>query len=70
MGTPAAAMRVRAVVFTPMASIASAGGPMKAMPALSRARASSARSERKPYPGWTASAPVFFAASTIFSTAR
>jgi hypothetical protein len=60
----------RAVVFTPMASMDAAGGPMKVMPAASTARASSAFSERNPYPGWIASAPVFFAASITFSMAR
>ena len=60
----------RAVVFAPIASIDSAVGPMNVMPAASTARASSARSEKNPYPGWIASAPVFFAASITFSTTR
>ena len=32
--------------------------PMKVIPAASQALAKSAFSDRKPYPGWTASAPV------------
>ncbi len=48
VGTPAACMFRRAVVFTPMASIDSARGPMKVMPADSTARANSAFSERNP----------------------
>ena len=63
-------MLQRAVVFTPMASIDAGGGPTKVIRAASRARASSAFSERKPYPGWTASAPVRLAAPTILSTER
>ena len=70
MGTPTAFMFRRAVVFTPMASIDEAGGPMNVRPAASTARASSAFSDKNPYPGWIASAPVFFAASITFSTER
>ena len=70
VGTPAAAMFWRAVVFTPMASIDSGRGPMKTIPARSRARANSAFSERNPYPGCTASAPVAWAAATMRSMSR
>ena len=48
IGTPAAFISSRALVFEPIASIASAGGPMKAMPASSQARANGAFSARKP----------------------
>ena len=41
------------------------GGPMKVMPAVSQARAKSAFSERKPYPGWMASTPRRRARSTM-----
>ena len=47
-GTPALIMLVRAWVFSPIASIALAGGPMKVMPALSQARTNFAFSDRKP----------------------
>src|SRR3954467_9698108 len=42
IGTPASFMISRARVFEPMASIASAGGPMNLMPASSPARAKAA----------------------------
>ena len=58
------------VILSPMASMAPTGGPMKATPASASARANSARSERKPYPGCTASAPVSRQASTIRSISR
>ncbi len=47
-GTPAAIMFRRACVFSPMASMALAGGPMKVSPAWSQARTKAAFSERKP----------------------
>jgi hypothetical protein len=47
-GTPASRMRRRALVLSPMASIAEAGGPRKMSPAFCTASANSARSERKP----------------------
>jgi hypothetical protein len=48
IGTPASRMISRALVFEPMASIASGGGPMKTIPASSQARAKAAFSARKP----------------------
>src|SRR5438046_1546417 len=39
IGTPAARIRARAVVFVPIASIASGGGPIQTRPAASTARA-------------------------------
>ena len=47
-GTPAAAMRCRAPIFEPIASIAAGGGPIQTMPAASQARAKAAFSARKP----------------------
>ena len=43
---------------------------MKTTPARSQASANAAFSDRKPYPGCTARAPAFSAASTIASTFR
>ncbi len=47
-GTPASSIRRRAVVLTPIASIASGGGPMKTRPARAHARAKPACSAKKP----------------------
>ena len=47
-GTPAAIMRWRAAILSPMASIVSAVGPMKMMPAASQRRTNSAFSDKKP----------------------
>ena len=57
-GTPAAAISALASILDPIASMASGGGPTQVSPASSTARAKAAFSDRKPYPGWTASAPV------------
>ncbi len=70
MGTPASAILARAAVFDPISAIARAGGPMKTMPARSHASANSLFSERKPYPGWMASAPERLATSRILSMRR
>ena len=48
IGTPAAFISSRARVLEPIASMASAGGPMNTMPASSQARAKAAFSARKP----------------------
>ncbi len=69
-GTPAATASRRAEVFSPMSAIVSLRGPMKAIPSCSQARAKSGFSARKPYPGWMASAPVAFAASSTRSIRR
>src|SRR5947209_4882300 len=50
--------------------IADAGGPMNFTPAWSHAAAKSAFSERNPYPGWIACAPLRFATSNIFPMLR
>ncbi len=50
-GTPASAISFLAATFEPIASIAAGVGPTHVNPAASTARAKSAFSERKPYPG-------------------
>jgi hypothetical protein len=70
IGTPASFISSRARVLEPIASIAEAGGPMKVMPASSRRCAKAAFSARKPYPGWTASAPDCWITSSSLSTFR
>src|SRR5215472_1847031 len=69
-GTPLARMRSRAGTFSPMAAIASGGGPTKTIPESAHARANAAFSLRKPYPGWIAWAPVRCAASITRSIRR
>ena len=69
-GTPASMTLRRARVFSPISSIASGGGPMNRIPALAQARAKAAFSERKPYPGWTASARVALQAAITLSMTR
>jgi hypothetical protein len=53
-----------------MASMADDGGPTNAIPAASQAAAKAVFSDRNPYPGWTACAPVRRAALTTASTDR
>ena len=48
IGTPASSMMARAAVLSPIARMASGGGPMKTMPARAQASAKSAFSERNP----------------------
>ena len=50
--------------------MAADGGPMNVRPACSSAAANSEFSERNPYPGWTAWAPVRRAASTTAGMSR
>jgi hypothetical protein len=50
--------------------IASGEGPIQVSPASMTARAKSAFSDRKPYPGWTASAPDCSARLEILSMTR
>ena len=64
-GTPASAASFLEMILEPMASIASAGGPIQVRPAACTARANPASSDRNPYPGCTASAPAASAAATI-----
>src|SRR5947208_1998705 len=70
IGTPAACMRRRASVLSPIARMAVAGGPMKVSPASATASANGARSEKKPYPGWTAWQSVARAASRSLATSK
>ncbi len=69
-GTPASATVRLARILSPIASIASGGGPTKTSPAAAQARANAAFSARKPYPGWTMVAPDSRAAPTIASASR
>ena len=56
--------------MSPIAAIEWGLGPMKTRPSSSSRRQNSSFSERKPYPGWTASAPVCLQAAMILSIAR
>jgi hypothetical protein len=72
-GTPAtlafwAAMRE--LILSPITSIASGGGPIHVTPSAMMARAKSVFSEKKPYPGWTASAPDWRMTSRILAVLR
>ncbi len=69
-GTPAATAISRAASLRAIASIASGGGPTQARPAAVTARAKAGFSDRKPYPGCTASAPASTAWATWASTSR
>ena len=55
--TPHACATLRALILSPRASMTPGAGPIHAIPVFSMARANSGFSERKPYPGWMASAP-------------
>ena len=65
-----AAAASRALILSPIVSIASGGGPTKVAPAPATARAKAAFSARKPYPGCTASAPLRATTSKMRSVAR
>ena len=64
MGTPAARASERAVCLAPNAASCRGVGPTNAIPASSTCRAKSALSDKKPYPGWIAPAPVDLAADS------
>uniref|UniRef100_A0A0A9G0N0 Methylcrotonoyl-CoA carboxylase subunit alpha n=1 Tax=Arundo donax TaxID=35708 RepID=A0A0A9G0N0_ARUDO len=57
-------------LLSPISRIADAGGPMNLSPSASQSCAKSALSERKPYPGCIAWAPVRSAASTMAAALR
>ena len=57
-------------VTAPMVAISSELGPMKAISCSSTIRAKFAFSERKPYPGWIASASVTVAAERMAGMLR
>jgi hypothetical protein len=63
-------MSRRAVALLPICCITAGGGPTKVNPSAAQISAKSGSSERKPYPGWMASAPVRSAASTMLATCR
>ncbi len=67
---PTASAARRELILSPMISMASGGGPMKVTPAAVMARAKSVFSEKKPYPGCTASAPLRAMASRMASVFR
>src|SRR4051812_26311960 len=69
-GKPARWMAWRARVFEPTSSIDSGVGPINTIPLSRQARANAARSDKKPYPGWIASAPQRLATSMIFEMFR
>ncbi len=69
-GTSAAAISSLALVLEAISSMALTGGPTQTSPASCTARAKPAFSERKPYPGCTASAPAASAAATRRSPRR
>ena len=66
VGTPAAFMVALAVALSPILSIISAEAPMNLIPFSAHILENLAFSERKPYPGWMASALVISAAAIIF----
>jgi hypothetical protein len=69
-GAPALVAMWRAVTLSPRSRMDCGEGPIHVRFASSTAWANSAFSERKPYPGWIASAPDFAAASRIFAMSR
>ena len=70
IGTPACSIICRPDTLSPRFLMESAVGPMNLIPAASHASTNSAFSDKNPYPGWIASAPVSFAASIIFGILR
>ena len=68
--TPARSAACRALILSPITSIASGGGPMKVTPRSVMARAKSVFSEKNPYPGWTPSAPLRSMTSRMASVFR
>ncbi len=64
-GMPAARMVRRAMSLSPMRASTPDGGPMKTILHSSHRAANFAFSERNPYPGWMAPAPVASAAEMI-----
>src|SRR5215471_11830987 len=68
--TPASTAKRLDAILSPIASIASGLGPMNTIPAAAQALAKSARSDRNPKPGCTASAPAAWQAAMIFSATR
>ena len=69
-GRPNLCAMPRELTLSPHERIDSGLGPMKASLHLRQISANLAFSERKPYPGWIASAPVISAAAMIDGTLR
>ena len=69
-GIPAFDMASLAAILSPNSLSESGEGPMKVMPSSASRCAKVAFSERKPYPGCTASAPTSLAAEIIASMSR
>ena len=61
IGTPALMAISFALSLSPIMARILLGGPINWMPASSHACANAAFSDKKPYPGWIASTPRFFA---------
>ena len=70
MGTPAFFMVSLAVDLSPIIVMESEFGPMKFSPWSLQMSTKAAFSERKPYPGWMASAPWLVAAARMLGTFR
>ena len=70
IGIPAASAARRAAALSPIVSIAPADGPTNVRPASVTSWANRARSDRKPYPGWTIVAFACRAASRMASIDR
>jgi hypothetical protein len=63
-------MASRAATLLPMSFSISERGPMKVRPSFSTTSAKAGFSDKKPYPGWMASAPVISAAESSAGTLR
>src|SRR5688572_9495098 len=70
VGTPISVAARRAAALSPIAAMASAGGPIQVRPAAVTIRAKDGFSARNPYPGWIASAPDRRATSRMPSASR
>jgi hypothetical protein len=70
VGTPAAFMVSRAVDLSPIVRMCSERGPMNSIPWSAQISTNVAFSERKPYPGWMASAPREMAAAMMLGIER
>ena len=68
--TPPFSAARRELILSPITSMASGGGPTNVTPSAVIARAKSAFSEKNPYPGCTASAPLRRITSRIASVFR
>ena len=65
MGRPSSTAISLARTLSPIIERCSGEGPMKAMPCSSTMEANLAFSDRKPMPGWMASAPAMVAAEMM-----